>query len=98
RPTRTVVRKILAATGAPESLLTTVEDRPGHDRRYALSSAKVMRETGWEPQTGFESGLAETIHWYRKNTAWVRSVKSGEYLTYYASNYENRPSVFRSGD
>src|SRR5262245_35221114 len=85
-PNITVVRKILAATGMPESLLKTVEDRPGHDRRYALSSEKVMRKTGWAPQVDFETGLALTVKWYRENAAWVRNVKSGEYLTYYASN------------
>src|SRR6266852_2434074 len=89
-PNLDVVRKILAATGMPESLMKTVEDRPGHDRRYALSSAKLMRETGWAPSVEFEAGLARTVSWYRENTAWVRAVKSGEYLTYYARNYENR--------
>jgi dTDP-glucose 4,6-dehydratase len=97
-PNLTVVRQILAATGAPESLLKTVEDRPGHDRRYALSSAKLTRETGWSPQMDFESGLAQTVSWYRENAAWVSAIKSGEYLKYYAQNYENRPSVFRNGD
>jgi len=97
-PNLDVVRKILAATGMPESLIKTVEDRPGHDRRYALSSAKLGRETGWTPQVDFESGLARTIQWYRENAAWVNSVKSGEYLSYYAQNYENRPPVFRNGD
>ena len=97
-PNLTVVRQILAATGAPESLLKTVEDRPGHDRRYALSSAKLTRETGWSPKMDFESGLAQTVSWYRENTAWVSAIKSGEYLKYYAQNYENRPSVFRNGD
>jgi dTDP-glucose 4,6-dehydratase len=82
----------------PESLIKTVEDRPGHDRRYALSSAKLIGETGWSPQVDFESGLTRTIEWYRRNTAWVNSVKSGEYLTYYAQNYENRPPAFQSGD
>jgi dTDP-glucose 4,6-dehydratase len=90
-PNLDVVRKILAATGMPESLIKTEEDRPGHDRRYALSSAKLIRETGWTPQVDFESGLARTIQWYRENAAWVNSVKSGEYLSYYAQNYENRP-------
>ena len=97
-PNIAVVKKILAATGMPESLIKTVEDRPGHDRRYALSSAKLMRETGWSPSVEFEDGLARTVAWYRENTAWVRNVKSGEYLTYYARNYENRPGVFRNGD
>ena len=89
-PNLTVVRKILKATGAPESLMKRVEDRPGHDRRYALSSAKLMRETGWAPSVEFEAGLARTVSWYKDNAAWVRAVKSGEYLTYYARNYENR--------
>jgi len=97
-PNLDVVRKILAATNMPESLLKTVEDRPGHDRRYALSTAKLIRETGWKPQVDFESGLAKTIQWYREHAAWVNSVKSGEYLTYYAQNYENRPPAFRNGD
>ena len=97
-PNLTVVRQILAATGMPESLMKTVEDRPGHDRRYALSSAKLMGETGWAPAMAFEAGLAQTVNWYRDNTAWVRGVKSGEYLTYYARNYENREGAFRNGD
>jgi dTDP-glucose 4,6-dehydratase len=89
-PNREVVRKILAATGKPESLMQSVTDRPGHDRRYALSSAKLVEETGWSPQVSFEKGLAETIAWYRQNLEWVGHVRSGEYLTYYARNYENR--------
>src|SRR6185436_8486371 len=97
-PNIEVVRKILAATGMPESLIKTVEDRPGHDRRYALSSEKLMRETGWAPQMDFEAGLAKTVQWYRDNAAWVSSVKSGEHLNYYARNYENRPAEFRNGD
>lgn len=97
-PNIAVVRKILAATGMPESLIKTVQDRPGHDRRYALSSAKLMRETGWAPSMEFEAGLAETVSWYKNNANWVRSVKSGEYLTYYARNYEDRQSAFRNGE
>jgi dTDP-glucose 4,6-dehydratase len=94
-PNLEVVRKILAATGAPESLIRYVEDRPGHDRRYALSSAKIMRETGWAAQIGFEDGLARTVDWYRQNAAWVARVKSGEYRNYYARNYEHRESELR---
>jgi dTDP-glucose 4,6-dehydratase len=85
-----VVRQILAATGQSESLMKTVADRPGHDRRYALSSAKIMRETGWSPQVNFEDGLRETIEWYRANPGWIARVKSGEYQTYYDRNYANR--------
>ncbi len=89
-PNLTVVRQILAATGKPDSLIRYVADRPGHDRRYALSSEKLMRETGWAPQVEFGEGLARTVDWYKANTEWVRQVKSGEYLNYYARNYENR--------
>jgi len=89
-PNREVVRRILAATGKPESLMTEVPDRPGHDRRYALSSGKLERETGWSAAVGFDEGLARTIAWYRQNSAWIDRVKSGEYQEYYARNYENR--------
>lgn len=95
-PNLEVVRRILAATGKPESLIEYVTDRPGHDRRYALSSAKAMRETGWAPRVGFEEGLARTVDWYRRNRAWVARVKSGEYMTYYARNYENRQNELRT--
>jgi dTDP-glucose 4,6-dehydratase len=95
-PNLEVVRRILAATGKPDSLIQYVTDRPGHDRRYALSSRKIMRETGWAPQVGFDEGLARTVEWYRRNTAWVARVRSGEYLTYYARNYENRQAELRT--
>ncbi len=94
-PNLEVVHKILAATGAPESLIRYVEDRPGHDRRYALSSGKIMRETGWTAQVEFEEGLARTIEWYRQNSAWVGRVKSGEYGNYYSRNYDDRESELR---
>jgi len=89
-PNLDVVRKILAAVGKPESLMQTVKDRPGHDRRYALSSEKLMRETGWTAQVPFEDGLRATIEWYRSNAAWTAHVKSGEYQKYYQSNYGGR--------
>jgi dTDP-glucose 4,6-dehydratase len=89
-PNVEVVRKILEALGKPESLLQTVTDRPGHDRRYALSTAKLTRETAWHPRVGFEQGLRETIEWYRSNTEWTARVKSGEYQHYYEKNYAGR--------
>jgi dTDP-glucose 4,6-dehydratase len=89
-PNLDVVQKILAATGKPESLIRYVTDRPGHDRRYALSSEKLMHETGWEPQTSFEKGLALTVDWYRNNQDWVQRVKSGEYQKFYDQNYSGR--------
>ena len=89
-PNLEVVRQILALTARPESLIDYVKDRPGHDRRYALSSAKLTRETGWQPVMDFEAGLARTIDWYRANADWVAHVRSGEYRTYYERNYGNR--------
>ena len=89
-PNLEVVRKVLALTGKPDSLIQYVTDRPGHDRRYALSSEKLMRETGWQPRMDFETGLARTIEWYRANAAWVARVRSGEYRSYYEKNYANR--------
>src|SRR5579862_6880959 len=86
-PNLDVVRKILAAVGKPESLMQTVKDRPGHDRRYALSSEKLMRETGWSAKVPFEDGLKSTIEWYRSNPGWIARVKSGEYQSYYEKNY-----------
>ena len=85
-----VVKRILAATGKDESLIRYVADRPGHDRRYALSSEKLMKATGWAPQMTFEVGLAATVEWYRKNQEWVRRVKSGDYQRFYEVNYQGR--------
>jgi dTDP-glucose 4,6-dehydratase len=89
-PNLEVVREVLALTGKPESLIEYVKDRPGHDRRYALSSEKLMRETGWRPCMDFETGLAKTIEWYRTNPDWVSRVRSGEYRSYYEKNYGGR--------
>jgi len=89
-PNLDVVHQVLKLTGRPTSLITYVKDRPGHDRRYALSSEKLMRETGWQPVIDFETGLARTIEWYRANSAWLDRVKSGEYRAYYETNYGNR--------
>jgi dTDP-glucose 4,6-dehydratase len=92
-PNLEVVHKVLALTGKPASLIEYVKDRPGHDRRYALSSEKLMRETSWQPRMDFETGLAETIAWYRANSAWVSRVRSGEYRNYYERNYGGRAVV-----
>jgi dTDP-glucose 4,6-dehydratase len=89
-PNLEVLRRILRAADRPESLLQRVADRPGHDRRYALSSRKLMEETGWTPRVAFDDGLALTIEWYRANGEWVRRVKSGEYQSYYERNYGGR--------
>ena len=89
-PNLDVVRKVLAATSKPENLIQFVTDRPGHDRRYALYSEKLMRETGWHPVMDFETSLSGTIDWYCANTAWVARVRSGEYRNYYERNYGHR--------
>src|ERR1019366_6194006 len=89
-PNLEVVERILDTVGKPRSLMQTVKDRPGHDRRYALSTAKLMRETGWQAEMPFEAGLRATIDWYRANAAWIARVKSGEYQSYYQRNYANR--------
>ena len=78
-----VTRRIVELTGADPGLITHVDDRAGHDRRYALDDAK-LRALGWQPEHSFgETGLAETVAWYRENRAWCDAVKSGEYRAYY---------------
>jgi dTDP-glucose 4,6-dehydratase len=89
-PNLEVVESILDTVGKPRSLMQTVKDRPGHDRRYALTTEKLLRETGWQAQMPFEAGLRATIDWYRANAAWIARVKSGEYQNYYQRNYANR--------
>ena len=89
-PNIEVARRILAALGKSESLLTYVKDRPGHDRRYAIDSTKLENELGWKPLITFEDGLSETIAWYRSNTSWVEHVRSGAYLKYYEDMYGKR--------
>jgi len=81
-----VVRRIIELTGASESLIEHVADRPGHDRRYSLSSEKV-RALGWEPEVRFDEGLAETVEWYRANEAWWGPIRSGDYRAYYERQY-----------
>jgi len=89
-PNLEVVRRILHITQRPQELIRFVADRPGHDRRYALSSRKIMQETGWRPEMSFEEGLARTVAWYQANQDWVRRVRSGEYRQYYERNYLRR--------
>ncbi|MGC1767903.1 MAG: dTDP-glucose 4,6-dehydratase [Candidatus Acidiferrales bacterium] len=85
-----MARRLLRATGKPESLLTYVKDRPGHDRRYALNCDKIQRELDWHPAVSLEDGLRQTIEWYKANTFWLAGVRGGDYLSYYAKYYENR--------
>jgi dTDP-glucose 4,6-dehydratase len=85
-----VVRSLLDSLGKPHSLIKFVEDRPGHDRRYAIDPKKTETELGWRPTVSWEQGLKLTIDWYRENSAWVDHVRSGEYRDYYHSMYEAR--------
>jgi dTDP-glucose 4,6-dehydratase len=91
-PNREVIGRILRMVGAPASLMQAVADRPGHDRRYALDSGKLLRDTGVAPEVPFEIGLARTVQWYRDNTGWVQRVRSGEYRSFYEKNYAWRGS------
>jgi dTDP-glucose 4,6-dehydratase len=81
-----VVRRIIELTGAEESQIEHVTDRPGHDRRYSLSSEKV-RALGWAPRVRFDEGLRETVAWYRENRWWWEPIRSGEYREYYERQY-----------
>ena len=77
-----VVRTILDILGKPDSLITYVKDRPGHDRRYAINSEKLQKELGWEPETNFSEGIQKTIKWYCDNPEWVERIQTGEYRKY----------------
>ncbi len=85
-----VVRTILKELKKPESLITYVTDRPGHDRRYAIDPTKIHTELGWLPQTTFEDGIRRTIRWYLENRGWWERILAGEYQTYYEQMYANR--------
>ncbi len=85
-----VVKRILELTGASPDLVRHVEDRPGHDRRYAVDSSK-LRALGWSPAHSFDAGgLEETVEWYRANREWWEPIKSGEYRRYYDAQYAAR--------
>jgi len=81
-----VVQRIIELTGADEAQIEHVEDRPGHDRRYSLSSDKV-RALGWEPRVRFADGLEQTVRWYRENAWWWEPIRSGAYREYYEHQY-----------
>lgn len=85
-----IVKIILKELNKPESLITYVTDRKGHDPRYAIDPAKAMRELGWKPTTMFKDGIKLTIDWYKHHMDWMEECTSGEYQKYYESMYENR--------
>ena len=96
-PNRDVIARLLAATGRDWSLVRTVPDRPGHDRRYAMNGSKLAA-LGWAPMTTFAEGLPATVAWYRDHADWVASAKSGDWDAYYARQYGDRLAAGRAVD
>lgn len=88
----TMARRLLRVMGKPETLLSYVRDRPGHDRRYALNCEKIEKELGWKPAISLEDGLRQTIDWYQRHAEWMTGIRAGEYQSYYKRFYENRDS------
>ena len=88
-----IVRIICQELGKPESLIVHVEDRKGHDRRYAIDPAKIHRELGWLPETKFEDGIKKTIKWYLEQKKWWQDIINGEYQEYYAKMYGSKGEV-----
>jgi dTDP-glucose 4,6-dehydratase len=95
QPNLKIVRTILAHLRKPESLINYVDDRPGHDRRYALDSSKIRSELGWEPRVSFEEGIRRTIEWYEANSTWLEQARSAEYAKYYERHYVKRAETFK---
>jgi dTDP-glucose 4,6-dehydratase len=87
--------RVLRVVGKPDTLLSFVRDRPGHDRRYALACDKIKVELGWPPKKAPGDGLKETINWYRTNAQWLGGVRDGQYMSYYEKYYVNRESSLR---
>jgi len=85
-----VVKTILKALNKPESLITFVKDRPGHDMRYAIDPTKIHNELGWLPKTKFDDGIKQTVEWYLNNRSWWENIINGEYKKYYEKMYGNR--------
>ncbi len=85
-----VVKTILKALDKPESLITFVRDRPGHDMRYAIDPSKIHSELGWLPETNFDDGIQKTIQWYLDHKEWWQDILAGDYQDYYDRMYEGR--------
>ena len=91
-----IAQYLLRLAGKPETLLCYVTDRPGHDRRYALDSAKIQTELGWKPEISLEDGIHQTIEWYKENAKWLSDVRAGEYLSYYEKYYDDRDNALNA--
>jgi len=85
-----IVKLILKELDKPETLISFVKDRAGHDLRYAIDATKIQNELGWIPETKFADGIKMTVRWYLENRNWWEKIISGEYVNYYKMNYENR--------
>jgi dTDP-glucose 4,6-dehydratase len=86
-PNIEIVKRVLAETGKPESLIQYVKDRAGHDRRYAIDASKIADELGWTPRFPFERALPLTVAWYKSHPQWLQRVRNGAYRDYYARQY-----------
>jgi dTDP-glucose 4,6-dehydratase len=93
-----IVEQVLAIVDRPRTLITFVQDRPGHDRRYALDSDKLRAELGWKPAHDFEEGLRQTVTWYLSNRHWWERIRSGAYREYYEAQYGERLRGERQGE
>ena len=91
----TIAHHLLRLTGKPESLLSYVKDRPGHDRRYALRCDRMAKHLGWRPTIALEDGLHQTIEWYKSHKDWLAGVRGGAYRSYYDKYYDNRDASLR---
>lgn len=85
-----IVKKLLELLGKPESLITYVTDRKGHDLRYAIDPTKIHTELGWLPETKFDDGIVKTVNWYLENQDWWKNIISGEYQDYYEKIYGDK--------
>ena len=85
-----IVKTICKELGKPEDLIVHIEDRKGHDRRYAIDPTKIYQELGWLPQVSFMVGIKKTIKWYLDNRKWWEEIISGEYMNYYSEMYNGK--------